>query len=89
MKKQLDNDVIKVLKNLKQFQGEELEKLKINAEEEDEVGGEKKTNKVVNNVLCKKSAKSAYKVIFPKKFITKFILAVHEAYGHIGSKKLR
>ena len=36
MKKKLDNDVIKVLKNLKQFQGEdeEIKKLKIKAEEE-------------------------------------------------------
>ena len=62
MRKKLDNDVIKVLKNLKQLQGEdeEIKKLKIKAEEEDEGGGEKTTYKIINDVLCKKNIFSVY-----------------------------
>ena len=45
--------------------------------------------RVIDNVLCKKSTNGFYKVIVPEEVAKPLILEVHEAYGHIGKKKVQ
>ena len=44
--------------------------------------------RVIDNVLCKKSTNGFYKVL-PEEVAKPLILEVHEAYAHIGKKKVQ
>ena len=44
---------------------------------------------VIDNVLCKKSPNGFYKVIVPEEVTRALILEVHEAYAHIGKRKVQ
>ena len=92
-KRKLDEEVIKMLRNLKKLQGEEDEfkKIKIKMEEEEAKGDEdtRKTYREHDDVIYEKDARGEYRIMIPSRFHELLILAIHEAYGHIGVKKMR
>ena len=92
-KGKLDEEVIKMLRNLKKLQGEEDEfkKIKIKMEKEEAKGDEdtRKTYREHDGIIYKKDGRGGYRIMIPSRFHELLILAIHEAYGHIGAKKMR
>ena len=49
----------------------------------------RKTYREHDGVIYKKDARGGYRIMIPSRFHELLILAIHEAYGHIGAKKMR
>ena len=45
--------------------------------------------RLIDNILCKKCSNGFYKIILPETIAKTLILEVHEAYAHIGKRKVQ
>ena len=93
IRKKLDEEVVRVLKNLSHHQEEDEHLMKIRntvaGEDPEAAEEESKTCVMKKNVLYKKNMSGKYVIMLPNEFARKFILAVHETYDNVGVKKFK
>ena len=85
------DELAKSLKSISNLQAQErtLKAIKDNSYEFDETTEQERPKFTIKNgILYRKDRKQNYRVIVPQKLIEKLIRETHEAYGHIGQRKL-